>query len=275
MSLAMDDIRYFSVVSETLNFTRASEKLGITQPTLSYAIKRLENELGGELFIRLKNGVRHTELGEAFLDQAGKVLFEWEQAKKIAVDQKSTVSGTFSLGMHTSVALYSMEHFLPELTKKYPQLEFEFQHGLSREMTEQVVSWKLDFGLVVNPKPHPDLVIKEICKDRVTLFKKAKAKNKLIIDPNLIQVASIMKKIKKDQYDGFITSPDLEVIAKLTALGEGTGVLPTRVAAKFKNISPLSGAPDFHDKICLVYRVEKQKSLAAKKIIEVILNSKI
>lgn len=263
------------VVNETLNFTRASEKIGITQPTLSYAIKRLENELGGELFIRLKNGVRPTALGEEFMQQAGKLLFEWEQVKKIAHDQNSEIKGTFSLGMHPSVALYSLDHFLPELTKNYPKLTFELHHGLSRVITEQVVSWKIDFGIVVNPKPHPDLVIKELCKDRVTLFKKAKSKNKLIIDPNLKQVESIVKKLKIQQYEGVHTSTDLEVIAKLTSMGEGIGVLPSRVAAKYKHISMVQDAPDFHDKICLVYRVEKQKSLAAKKIIEVIINSRI
>ena len=68
MSLVLDDIRYFNTVSQFLNMTRASEVLGVTQPTLSYAMKRLENELGGELFIRLKNGLQLTQLGESFLN---------------------------------------------------------------------------------------------------------------------------------------------------------------------------------------------------------------
>ena len=77
MSLMMDDIRYFNVISHTLNMTRASEILGVAQPTLSYAIKRLEKELGGDLLIRLKNGVQLTRLGEDFYKQGRIVLFEW------------------------------------------------------------------------------------------------------------------------------------------------------------------------------------------------------
>ena len=56
MSLALDDLKNFITVTETLNVTRASEILGMTQPALSYSLKRLEREFGTELFIRLKNG---------------------------------------------------------------------------------------------------------------------------------------------------------------------------------------------------------------------------
>ena len=76
MSVVMDDIKYFVVVSDTLNVTRASEILGVTQPTLSYAIKRLETGLGGDLLIRLKSGVRLTKLGEEFLRRSDKIREE-------------------------------------------------------------------------------------------------------------------------------------------------------------------------------------------------------
>ncbi len=277
MSLMMDDIQYFNVISSTLNVTRASEILGVTQPTLSYAIKRLEKELGGDLLIRLKNGVQLTRLGEEFSKQGQIVLFEWQQAQKLVRIQKNIISGKYSIGLHPSVALYALECFLPKLSEQHPKLEFSLKHGLSREITEQVISWKTDFGIVVNPKPHLDLVIKELCKDKVSLFTNGGRKNTLIFDPNLQQTQVINQKLKKKSItiEKNITSENLEVIAKLTSLGVGIGILPERVAKQHKNLSLLKDSPYFLDRICLIYRKEKQKSIASKTIISSILSAKI
>jgi DNA-binding transcriptional LysR family regulator len=277
MSLMMDDIRYFNVVINTLNLTRASEILGVAQPTLSYSIKRLEKELGGDLLIRLKNGVQLTKLGEDFAKQGRVVLFEWEQAQKLVENQRDVVSGKYSIGIHSSVALYSLEHFLPKLSRAHPGLEFSLKHGLSREIVEQVINWKIDFGMVVNPKNHLDLVIKELCKDKITLFSNGENHNTLLFEPNLNQTQTILKKLKKSSIviEKKMTSESLEVIAKLTSLGVGIGVLPERVAKQQPNLKPLKNAPYFVDRICLVYRKEKQKSIASEAIISAILSAQI
>lgn len=271
MSIVMDDIRYFNTVATTLNMTRASEILGITQPALSYAIKRLERELGGDLFIRLKNGVQLSRLGEEFLRQGQLVLFEWEQAQKIVENLKSEVAGKFILGMHPSVALYSLEHFLPQILKAHPKLEFTIVNALSREVTEQVISWKIDFGIVVNPKAHPDLVIKELCQDKVSLFESDQNQGHLIYDAHINQSLSLLKKMKRDKKQkSDLTCENLEVIAKLASLGLGQAILPQRVAKHYGNLKIVKSAPTVTDRICLIYRKEKQKSFAAKAIIKAI-----
>jgi DNA-binding transcriptional LysR family regulator len=276
MSLKLDDIKYFDVVATTKNVTRASEILGITQPTLSYSIKRLERELGGDLFVRLKNGVELTHLGIEFQQRGKAVLFEWEQAQKIVSDHQSTVTGLYSLGLHPSVALYTLESFLPNLLKKHTGLELTLKHDLSRSITEQIISWNIDFGIVVNPKRHLDLVIKELCKDQVTLFKSKDLKDakNLIYDPNLNQSQSILKKLKQRNTYNDLISDNLEVVSKLTSLGIGIGVLPTRVAQNYPNLTKVKDAPVYTDRICLAYRNEKQKSLASKTIINAILKAK-
>jgi DNA-binding transcriptional LysR family regulator len=91
MSIILDDIKSFITVSQTLNVTRASEIIGVSQPALSYSIKRLEAELGGELLIRLKNGVQLSKLGEEFLTRSRRLVYEWEQAQNLA----SPDSGTY------------------------------------------------------------------------------------------------------------------------------------------------------------------------------------
>jgi Flp pilus assembly protein TadD len=68
------------------------------------------------------------------------------------------------------VALYSLKHFLPDLLGEFPALELNLQHDLSRRVTEAVVSLRVDIGIVVNPAPHPDLVLRKLCTDEVTFW---------------------------------------------------------------------------------------------------------
>lgn len=267
----MNDIKYFLTVSETLNVTRASEIIGLSQPALSYALKRLENEVGGELLIRLKSGVQLTKFGELFKQHAHRLIYEWEQIQILGDPTAGLTQGSYTIAIHPSVALYTLDCFMPSLQEALPSLNFNFIHGLSREMTEKVISWEADFGIVVNPIRHPDLVINKLYKDKVSIFHVKNASNKLIFDKDLAQSQYILKKIgKKTDFNGALNSGNLEVVAKLTALGLGYGVLPTRVAAQYKNLSKLNDAPSYNDEICLVYRPEKHNNPISQTIIQII-----
>ncbi|MAX65734.1 MAG: LysR family transcriptional regulator [Bacteriovoracaceae bacterium] len=275
MSLMMDDVKYFITVSETLNITRASEIIGISQPALSYAIKRLENELGGQLLIRLKNGIKLTKLGEEFKLRSRRLIYEWEQAQNLANPETGLVQGSYTFAIHPSVALYTLEFFLPKLQAEFPALDFKFSHGLSREMTEKIISWEADFGLIVNPIRHPDLVIRKLYQDEVTIFYHKGANEKLIYDQNLAQSQYILKKLgKKKNFTGEINTGNLELVAKLTSLGLGYGLLPATIASQYPRLKRLPQAPSFKDEICLVYRPEKHNNLVSKKIITVIKEAK-
>lgn len=234
MSLIMDDVRYFLTVSETLNITKASQIIGLSQPALSYSIKRLENYFGGELLIRLKNGIQLTKLGEEFKQRAYRLLHEWEQAQNLTLSNSGLSQARYTIAIHPSVALYTLQRFMPKLQHEFPQLNINFIHGLSREMTEKVISWEADFGIVINPIQHPDLVINKLCQDEVTIFHGKNAQKKLIYDDNLAQSHYILKKIaKKIYFDSVVNSANLEVVAKLTSLAFGYGILPTKVAEQY------------------------------------------
>jgi len=267
----MDDIKYFITICETLNITRASEIIGISQPALSYSIKRLESELGGQLFIRLKNGIQLSKLGEEFKLRSRRLLYEWEQAQNLANSETGLIQGSYTIAVHPSVALYTLDKFMPKLQAEFPELTFNFVHGLSREMSEKVISWEADFGIVVNTIRHPDLVISELCHDEVTIFYAKNAQQRLIYDENLAQSQFLLKKIgKKNNFNGALRSANLEVVAKLTSLGLGYGLLPTRVATQYKHLKKLNDAPVFRDEISLIYRPEKHNNPISKKIIQII-----
>jgi len=280
MALALDDIKYFITVTETLNVTRASEIIGISQPALSYSIKRLENEVGVELFIRLKNGLKLSKSGEEFLLRARKLIFQWQDTQNLMNPESGLSSRSYTFAIHPSVALFSLNKFLPKLLRLYPNLNYNFIHGLSREMTQKVINWEADFAIVVNPIKHPDLIIIKLCTDEVSIYYKSGACQKLIYDQNMAQAKSILKKLNSGnskifKSSGEICSENLEVVASLVNLKAGYGVLPSRVARKFSTFKKLKNAPIFKDEICLVYRVEKNKDKIEKEIIKAIKEAKI
>jgi DNA-binding transcriptional LysR family regulator len=268
-----NDLVYFAEVAKTLNVSRAAERLGITQPSLTQALRRLEHEVGAPLLYRSKRGVTMTPAGKRVACQADLLLAQWSMVRTQALASMDQVQGTYKLGCHPSVGIYSLPQVLPQLFADYPKLEVQLVHQLSRQVFEGVVSMELDMALVINPPDHPDVILKKLGRDEMTFWmsqyhsKNLDAKNLrredavLICDPHLAQSQELIRKIKKQGYHfhRVIHSTSLEVIAHLTAAGAGIGILPGRVASTLgKNqLVPISAqAPRYIDELALVYRVE-------------------
>ncbi|MBS1984680.1 MAG: LysR family transcriptional regulator [Bdellovibrionales bacterium] len=274
------DLRYFLEVSATLNVSRAAERLGISQPSLSLAIRRLEGAVGAPLLIRLKHGVRLTPAGVKVSARAKNLLEDWEKLRADALESQEQVKGRLVVGCHPSVALYSLPAFVSDIVREHAGLELNFSHGLSRVITEEVISFRTDVGIVVNPVQHPDLVIKEICRDEVTLWcAPGGIEDILISDGDLHQTQVLVQKLGRSQaqFTRFMNSSNLEVVASLTAEGCGVGILPTRVAKRAHRPLKKFGrnSPVFADRICLIYRADGAKSRAVKEVIRAIGSAKI
>ncbi|ATH07279.1 hypothetical protein BIY24_04810 [Halobacteriovorax marinus] len=270
-----NDIQYFLEVAKTLNLSRSAERLGVTQPTLTLAIKRLESSLGVSLLVRSKTGVTLTRHGESFQRESKKFLEEWFELKSKIIKEKDDIRGIYSIGVHPSVALYTVGDFLPDLYRKHPHLEVSLFHDSSRIVTEQVISHQLDMGIVVNPVNHPDLVIIKLISDEVTLWESLNNKNSdvLLCDPDLTQTSSLMQKIKKQRNDfkRIIHSDNLEVLRDLVESGAGVGILPGKVVGPSnKKLVSLENAPVFKDNICLIYRADRVKTRASELLISTI-----
>lgn len=268
---AAQDLTYFLEVAKTLNFSRAAERLGVTQPSLSVAIQRLEHDLGVKLFIRSKRGVQLTDSGLRMSGRVQELIESWGKVRSEAKEMVEEVAGHFVIGCHTAVARYTLPLWLPTLLKQNPNLTFEFRHDLSRKITEQVISFQIDFGLVVNPTPHPDLVIKEILKDEVSLWVHDDGpvnEDILIYDPSMLQSQSIVGKLKSFGDFRHLHTPSLEVSLALTESRTGIAILPGRVANMAKEkLKPYNKkSPIFYDRICLVYRSDQPKTKARREI---------
>lgn len=267
------DLSYFLEVCSTGNISRAAERIGISQPSLSLAVKRLEQSLATPIIIRNKTGIQLTKAGKELRQRGQELLRQWQQLKTEVSKRSQQPGGQYIIGCHPSVALYSLPTFLPDLLQRYPQLEIKLKHGLSRKITEAVISCKIDFAIVVNPIYHPDLVVKELCTDTVSFWQSdtlaSNQQDTLICDPDLQQVRALLNNLKSHNklFRRMLISNNLEVITSLTVAGAGIGIIPGRVAnGKYGQQLKICNhlLPSYNDQICLVYRADQQKNKGSK-----------
>lgn len=277
------DLVYFMEVCNTLNFSRTATRIGISQPSLSVAIKRLENAIGTELFIRSKSGVTLTKAGKRLLSHTKQLLQLWDSVKSESLASHYEIQGKFIIGAHSGVAIYNLPNFLPKLLIDYPKLEILLKHDLSRNIAEGVINLSIDIGLIVNPIKHPDLIIHKLYDNKVTFWHTAEnnilqqidsGEAVLICDPDLTQTQWLLKRIHRQgiKYKRLVTSNNLEVITSLTANGCGIGIIPSKVALSYfpNKLKPVPNMPFYHDEICLVYRYENRNIKAMQAIISAI-----
>ncbi len=274
------DLSYFLEVVNLLNLSRAAETLGISQPSLTLAMQRIEESVGTAILIRHKRGVSLTKAGKQLYAHTRQLLQQWDTVKSEALASTHEVQGCFTIGCHPSVALYSLPRFLANLMEKYPKLDIRLKHDSSRKINEQVINLNVDIGIVVNPVKHPDLVIKRISDDKIMLWHSTSSRliqdihsdrALLICDPDLVQTQAILKNLKKQglNYSRLLPSNNLEVIAELTASGCGIGILPAKIALS-RNLNQVPKSPSYDDEICLLYHGENWNIKAIQVISEAI-----
>lgn len=277
------ELNYFIEVCSTLNLSRASERLGISQPSLSMAIKRLEKSIGTKLFIRHKQGMLLTQAGKQLQIHVRQLLQYWEDTKSQALASEHEVQGSFTLGCNSTIVSHLVALFLPDLLEQHPKLDLHLKHEVSRRITEQVINFSIDFGIVVNPIKHPDLIIRKLCKDETTFWigpgkrdiQNPRSEEAVILcDPNLPQTEALLIQASKAGIvtDRIVNVPSLSAVASLCAAGAGIGIIPKRVAQALypKQLRVLSKAPAYSDEICLIYRHELRQVQAAQTIVECI-----
>lgn len=264
-----EELTYFMEAAGTLNFSRAAERLGISQPSLSIAIRRLETSVGELLFIRSKKGVNLTRAGRHLQLRARVLLDDWNNIRSDAKASITKIQGHYTIGCHPAVANYSLPFILPTVLREHPELEIELVHDISRKIVEGVISSQIDLGIVVNPTNHPDLIITTLLQDTFALFsskpkqtlESIKSVRDVIYSPELKQSQDILKKTFQKSASSLraTTSSDLGLIAELTARGAGLGILPARVAARAdKKLHQIEGTATYKDEVCLIMRVENR-----------------
>jgi DNA-binding transcriptional LysR family regulator len=272
------ELKSFLELCRTLNVNRAAERLGVSQPGLSHLMKRLETELGVKLFDRSKQGLSLTRPGARLRASAERLVADWDGLVREVRNEDLEVSGRFRLGCHVAVASYALVPLVVKLQKDLPRVELELQHGLSRHMTEGVITRALDLALAINPPRHPDLVIRELIQDEVTIWSLSRRAgaappDMLVYDPEMLQAQSVLKQIEKRGlvFRKHLRTPSLELAAQIAATGSAAAILPGRVArgiVRHVKLEPVdAGIKPYMDRLALVYRAGFQKSAGGRALI--------
>jgi DNA-binding transcriptional LysR family regulator len=147
----MHQIRYFLAVCEALNFTRAAEACNVSQPSLTRAIKGLEDELGGPLFRRERNNTHLTGLGEMMRPHLTQVLIETEAAKERAKSFAKLEDVELKLGMMCTIGPRRFVPFLHAFRERHPKVRLVVQDGSNAQIQERLVQGELDVAVYGQP----------------------------------------------------------------------------------------------------------------------------
>jgi LysR family hydrogen peroxide-inducible transcriptional activator len=162
--MELSQLRYVVAVAETGNFTRAANRAGISQPSLSQQIINLEKELGHKLFHRLGRKAVLTEAGNVFLERAKRILFEIEDTTKELRDSPS-LERTITVGAIPTIAPYLLPELISKCRKRFPNLQVNVREDFKPTLIRELREGDLDLAVValpvVDPMIHVDVLWKE------------------------------------------------------------------------------------------------------------------
>ena len=160
--MTLTDLRYIVALSRERHFGRAAEKCFVAQPTLSVAVKKLEDELGVILFERSPQDVRVTPIGERVVAQAEKVLGEAAQLAEIASAGKNPLAGPLRLGVIYTIGPWLLPRLVPLLRGRAPEMPLLLEENYTHVLLEKVKAAELDIAILALPVEEPGLVAQVI-----------------------------------------------------------------------------------------------------------------
>jgi DNA-binding transcriptional LysR family regulator len=144
-------LKYYVTIADTLSFTKAAQQLHVSQPALSYQMKRLESELGARLFDRGRRKIALTSDGEVFLPLAQAVLFRADEAIRVFREHLGVEAGQVRMGCNPSVATYLVPSLLASFRQNFPRVRVQLVEGGNVELQRGVLEGTIDFAVATAP----------------------------------------------------------------------------------------------------------------------------
>ena len=144
-------LKYFLIVAQEKNITKAAEVLHITQPTLSRQLMELEEELNVKLFIRGKRNITLTNNGLFLKERAEEILELSEKTKNDFLNNKNMVKGVISIGCVEAECMENFINIVKIFQNKYPNVQFDLYNGYGDDIIEKIEKGIVDIGVVLEP----------------------------------------------------------------------------------------------------------------------------
>lgn len=149
--MTLTELRYLVNLDKERHFSRAAERSFVSQPTLSVALKKLEEELGVILFERIRGEARPTPVGARIIEQARRVLAEARRIEDIAGEGKDELVGPMRIGAIYTVGPYLLPHLVPQLRRQTPQMPLVIEENFTAMLLDQLRNNELDVAIIALP----------------------------------------------------------------------------------------------------------------------------
>lgn len=243
MNLAdhLEKLKYFYEIARVGSLKKASEKVFISQPSLTKSLKILEDVVGSTLFIRLPRGMQLTKEGELLFNFCHKLFASITDMEQKLSYPDDPMAGSIRIGTYDSIAVYFWPKFLQKFLIKNKKLNIDLTTGRSQLMQAKLEAGELDLVLIVDPKPSPGIEVDILKKDSFKLYQMTKTKKVYqdLADAPVIVMPSASAGMQnlKDLLDKsglnnrkLYSVSSLEAAKELIINGIGIGLLPEMVA---------------------------------------------
>lgn len=258
--MTLQELRYIIALDTFGHFGKAAEACFVSQPTLSIALKRLEDELDVCLFERSKHQVSATPTGQQIIQQAKQVLSQAEQIKVLASSGHDPLQGPLRLGAIYTIGPYLFPHLLPQLHQIAPQMPLIIEETYTGVLRQRLVNNELDIIIIALPFSEPDIVVKPLYEeDFVVLMphdhplsheqaiepEQLKQHDVLLLgeghcfrDQVLEACPGLQQHLQEYSLLGESTLTSLETLKHMVASGLGLTVLPRSATQTLNKLNP-------------------------------------
>ena len=248
-AMTLTELRYIVALGQEQHFGRAAERCNVSQPTLSIAVKKLEDELGVTLFERAKQGVMVTPLGERIIAMASGVLERTAEIKDVASGDANQLNGPIALGTLPTVGPYLLPQFIPLLKEMASGMPLFVEEGAQQTLAAKLRNGDLDVLLLTAPFSEPDVVTQPLFDEPFVLMLPARHRlaskpsisvedlnpaEVLLLDEGHLfreQVLAAFPQLRpQDPAHGSMRGSTFETLRHMVASGLGVTILPQAAA---------------------------------------------
>ncbi len=238
--MTLIELRYLVTLAHTRHFGRAAKVFNVSQPTLSMAVRKLEQDLGVLLFERSKSGIRTTQMGEQIIAQAQRVIAQTDTISALAQANRDQLGGELKLGAIFTLAPYLFPQLIPSLRLLANQLTLRCSEGYNADLRNKLRKGELDAILISQPFTEADVVTQEIYREPLQLVMQPNhalaAKTTIALDDLRGQSFLVLNEkqcLREQMLAAFQPTPEntiecssLETLRHMVATGLGVSILP-------------------------------------------------
>ena len=288
--MTLSELKFVIAVAKERNFRRAAEKCFVSQPALSLAIKKLEEELGVLIFERSRTDVSPTPIGEQIIAQAIRATDEVGQIKEIAKQGNNQLSGVLRLGLIYSIGPYLLPELIPILRETAPEMPLDIEENLTEHLETQLKNGVIDAAVLALPFDVPGIKTLPLYDEKYVVMvpithawsKRSLIKAEELAEENVLLLNSghcyshqVLQACPDLSRKGQVLQGNsLETIRNMVASNLGITVLPSSAATE-RYVNPLVKVIPFAEpvpvrRIALAWRKSSAREMAVNCVADAI-----